>query len=203
MTKKLKKSKLFSSLSRLYNDPKAPGSFGGIDKAYRAWKKIFPSLTKKQVEEWAQPELSYTLHRPSRRNFRHGKILTHTIDYLWEADLVDMSKLSRENKGYKFLLVVIDTFSKVAWVQPLKNKSGPEILKAFSMILEQSKSKPEKLRTNQDTEVINTSFPNYLKKHCSIVSQVHNCNRQALLFALLSLSFFRIRKMLEPKPELF
>ena len=115
MTKKLKKSVLFSSLSRLYNDPKAPGSFGGIDKAYRAWKKIFPSLTKKQVKEWAQSELAYTLHRPSRKTFHRGKILTHTIDYLWEADLVDMSKLSRENKGYKLLLAVIDTFSKFAW----------------------------------------------------------------------------------------
>ena len=103
----MKKAELFPSLTRLYNDPKAPGSFGGLDKAYRAWKKIYPTLTKKEVNEWAQSELSYTLHRSSRKTFKRGKFLSHTIDYLWEADLVDMSKLSRENDGYKFLLVAI------------------------------------------------------------------------------------------------
>ena len=162
MTKKIK-SELFS-LSRLYTDPKAPGSFGGLDKAYRAWKKIYPSLTRKQVDEWAQSELSYTLHRPSQKKIRRRKVLSHTIDYLWEADLVDMTKLSRQNKGYKFLLVVIDTFSKFAFVEPLKNKSGAEILRAFSTILRESKRKPQKLRTDQGTEFTNAPFQNYLRK---------------------------------------
>ena len=59
------KNKLFSMLSCLYNDPKTPGSFGGLDKAYRAWKNIIPSLTKKQVKDLAQSELAYTLHHAS------------------------------------------------------------------------------------------------------------------------------------------
>ena len=93
-------------------------------------------MTKKQVKDWAQLELAYTLHRPSRKTFGRGKSLSYTIDYLWETDLVDMTKLSRETDGVKYLLTVIDTFSKYAWVQPLKSKSGSEILKAFSTILE-------------------------------------------------------------------
>ena len=121
----------FSTLSRLYNDPKTPGSFGASYKAYRARKNIIPSLNKKQVKDWAQSESAYTLYRPSRKAFRRGKILSYTIDYLWETDLVDMMKLSRENDGIKYLLTVIDTFSKYAWVQPLKSKSGSEILKRF------------------------------------------------------------------------
>ena len=72
-----------------------------------------------------------TLHIVPVKKIRHRKVLSHTIDYLWEADLVDMTELSRQNKGYKFLLVVIDTFSTFAFEEPLKNKGGPEIPKAF------------------------------------------------------------------------
>ena len=162
-TFKNSKNELFSTLSRLYNDPKTPGSFGGLDKAYRAWKNI-ALLTKKQVKDWAQSELAYTLHRPSRKTFRHGKILSYTTDYLWETDLVDMMKLSRENDGIKYLLTVIDTFSKYAWVQPLKSKSGSEILKAFSIILEENHRKPQKLRSDQGTEFTSAPFQQYLEK---------------------------------------
>ena len=74
-------------LSCLHNDPKTPGSFGKLHKAYRTWKNITPSLTKKQAKDWAQSELAYTFHHPSQKTFRHGKILSYTIDYLWETDL--------------------------------------------------------------------------------------------------------------------
>ena len=155
---------MFSTLSRLYNDPKTPGSFGGLDKAYRTWKNIIPSLTKKQVKDWMQSELAYTLHRPSRKTFRRGKIFCYTIDYLWKTDLVDMTKLSRENDGIKYLLTVIDTFSKYAWVQPLKSKSGSEILKAFPTILEANHRKQQKLRSDQGTEFTNVPFQQYVGK---------------------------------------
>ena len=107
-----------------------------------------------------------TVHPASfqSKTFRRGKILTFTIDYLWEADMVDMSKLTCENDGYKFLLVAIDTFSKFAWVQRLKNKTGPEILRAFSTILQQSKRKPQKLRT----EFTNAPLQNLLKNRIFI-----------------------------------
>ena len=61
----LKIAKMSCFLCCLYNDPKTPGSFGGLDKAYRTWKNIIPSLTKKQVKDLAQSELAYTLHRAS------------------------------------------------------------------------------------------------------------------------------------------
>ena len=86
------------------------------------------------------------------------------MDYLWETDLVDMTKLSRENDGIKYLLTVIDTFSKYAWVQPLKSKSGSEILKAFSTILEENHRNPQKLRSDQGTEFTNAPSQQYLEK---------------------------------------
>ena len=52
-------------------------------------------------------------------------------DNIWGADLTDMQLLSKFNKGFRFLLCVIDIFSKYAWVVPLKDKKGISIVNAF------------------------------------------------------------------------
>ena len=62
------------------------------------------------------------IHAPVRRKFPKRKIITLGIDDLWAADLVIMSNYSNENYGYKYILNVIDTFSKFAWAKPLKIK---------------------------------------------------------------------------------
>ena len=53
------------------------------------------------------------------------------MDDIWCSDLVDMQKLSKWNKGYKYLLMVLDLFSKYGWIVPLKTKTGLEVSKAF------------------------------------------------------------------------
>ena len=56
-----------------------------------------------------------------------------------------MQLLSKYNKGIRFLLCVIDIFSKYAWVVPLKDKKGISVAKAFQNILKQSNKKPNKI----------------------------------------------------------
>ena len=55
-----------------------------------------------------------------------------------------MQLISKFNKGYRFLLCVIDIFSKYAWVVPLKDKKGVSIVNAFQKILDKSVCKPDK-----------------------------------------------------------
>ena len=69
------------------------------------------------------------------------------MDDIWCSDLVDMQKLSKWNKGYKYLLMVLDLFSKYGWIVPLKTKTGLEVSKAFESIFKNAKgkAKPKKL----------------------------------------------------------
>ena len=55
-----------------------------------------------------------------------------------------MQLINKFNKGFRFLLCVIDIFSKYAWVVPLKDKKGITITNAFQKILKKSKRKPNK-----------------------------------------------------------
>ena len=82
-------------IEKLYNDPSIPGSFGGLDKAYREFKKLIPGLTKKDILEWSKSSVAYSLHKPSRVKFKCERIYTNDIDYLWECDLVDMSHIKK------------------------------------------------------------------------------------------------------------
>ena len=145
------------------NRLKHPASFSGLDKLYRIAKKKFPSITRNEIKQWAEANLSYSLHKPSRRNLKRNKIYAPEIDSLWEADLAVVQDLAKENDGVNYLLVVIDVFSKFLWVRPMKNKNARSLVQAFDSILSE-KRKPEKLRTDKGTEFINKSFQQYLKK---------------------------------------
>ena len=71
--------------------------------------------------------------------------------------------MSKFNKGFRFLLCVIDIFSKYAWVIPLKDKKGASIVNAFQKILKESDRKPNKIRVDKGSEFYNSSFKKWLK----------------------------------------
>ena len=73
-------------------------------------------------------------------------------------DLADMQLISKFNKGFGFLLRVIDIFTKYAWVVPLKDKKGITITNAFQKILKESNRKPNKIWVDKGSEFYNSSF---------------------------------------------
>ena len=98
-------------------------------------------------------QLAEELHKPIIRKFEKKKVHAAFKDNIWGADLADMQLLSKYNKGIRFLLCVIDIFSKYAWVVPLKDKKGISIVKAFQIILKQLNSrKPNKIWVDKVSE---------------------------------------------------
>ena len=81
-------------------------------------------------------ELAKKLHEPIIRKFKKRTVYSRFKDNIWGADLADMQLISKFNKGFRFLLCVIDIFSKYAWVVPLKDKKGISIVNAFQKILD-------------------------------------------------------------------
>ena len=85
-------------------------------------------------------------------------------DNIWGVDLADMQQLlSKFNKGFRFLLCVIDSFSKYAWVFPLKDKKGISIVNAFQIILKESNRKPNQIWVDKGSEFYNISFKKWLR----------------------------------------
>ena len=105
------------------------------------------------------------LHKPITRNFRKRRVISYGIDKIWAADLVEMQKYSKWNKGVKYLLMVVDVFSKYGWIVALKDKKTESVSSAFDHIFKKSKRKPEKLWTDKGSEFISKHFKDFLKRN--------------------------------------
>ena len=106
--------------------------------------------------DWSQ-QLADELHKPITRNFSKRADISNGIDEIWAADLVEMQKFSKWNKGVKYLLMVIDVFSKYGWIKPLKDEETETVSKAFDEIFK-GKRKPRMLSTDKGSEFISKHF---------------------------------------------
>ena len=102
------------------------------------------------------------LLEPIIRKFKRRKVYSSFKDNIWGADFVDIQLISKFNKGIRYLLCVIDIFSKYVWVFPLKNKKEVTIVNAFKAILNNSKRKPNKLWFDQGSEFYNNFYKEWL-----------------------------------------
>ena len=133
--------------------------------------------------DWVQ--LANEIHKPVRRKFEKrrviitGKNSNSPVDNTWTADLVDMQPYSRWNRGYKYLLTVLDVFSKYAWVVPIKDKKGETITKAFRVIV--GKRKPVYLWTDKGTEFYNSDFKEYLKENGITLYSTQNVEKSSVI----------------------
>ena len=100
-------------LSTIYYDPHHAGSFGGLEKLYRAVRKEGKYvLGRAKIRKWLQKQETYTLHQHVRRKFRRQRVIVPYIDYQWDADTAVMTSYAKDNDGFGFFLLVIDIFSR-------------------------------------------------------------------------------------------
>ena len=119
-------------------------------------------------------KLANELHKSIIRKFNKRKVYSSFKDNIWGADLADMQLLSTFNKGIKYLLCVIDLFSKYAFVVPLKDKKGISIINAFQSILNKSKRKPNKIWVGKGSEFYDASFKKWLQDNDIIMYSTNN-----------------------------
>ena len=99
-----------------------------------------------------------------KRNYQTNKINYNHVDEIWSIDLADMVdyKISN-NKGFRYIFVIFDNFSKYVWTIPLKSKYSKTITDEFAIILSTSKRKPLKLGLDRGSGWCNSVFQNFLK----------------------------------------
>ena len=107
--------------------------------------------------------LSEELHKSKRKNYPRRKIIVNHIDEIFAADLVEMQKFAKLNKGYRYLLTCIDIFSKYSWVIPLKDKKGINFKNALQKFFKQRKC--EFLWTDRGKEFYNKQVQDLLNEN--------------------------------------
>ena len=114
---KILKNKAFD----IAKDPKYDGCQRGLaSMVYKCFDSKVLGGGAKFIPQ--NEQLANELHKPIIRKFEKREVYSTFKDNIWGVDLADMQLLSKYNKGSRFLLCVIDIFSKYAWVVPLKDK---------------------------------------------------------------------------------
>ena len=145
-------------LKDVYFNPAAPGSFSGISALRKGAKAKLAAkgnkrikIKTKQVQNFLQNEDTYTLHRPARKNYLRRRVHVSGPLQQFQADLVDMSMFEKENDGYRWILMVIDIFTKKGYGFPVKRKDSKSIISGFEA-LEKQTPLPEKIQTDKGME---------------------------------------------------
>ena len=118
---------------------------------YKFFDKTLGSGVNNEIKQ--NQQLAEELHKPIIRKFKKGRVYSSFKDNIWGADLANIQLISKFDIGIRFLLCVINIFSKDAWVFPLKYKKGVTIVNAFQKILNNSiklhSKKKKKKKTNK------------------------------------------------------
>ena len=142
-------------LRELYFSPESPAAYFGVKKIWEQYRETRAKLDKsdkgkkpkikyEEIKKFLDNLPTYQLHKPAVKKFTFRKTMVSYSDQQWQADLVDMQKFVKSNKGYKYILTVVDIFSRYAWAFPLKSKRGEEVKDLFVTIFKEAK--PEKIQ---------------------------------------------------------
>ena len=99
-------------------------------------------------------------------NYATDKTNVYHIDNIWSLDILDLKDYGPENnRGYRYVLIIIDNFSKFGWTIPLKNKNAQTTKDSFENILISSKRKPNLIESDRGKEFYNNIFQDFLNKN--------------------------------------
>ena len=108
-----------------------------MNRNYNGYQRALASMVYKFFDKKTglrvsvNEHLAEELHKPVIKKFKRRKVYERFKGNIWAANLAERESLSSKNKKFKYLLYVINVFTKYAWVKPLKDKKGRTVLTAF------------------------------------------------------------------------
>ena len=118
-------------MESVYHDPSHPAAFGGVEPLRR---EGFPN-----AKELLSKDKTYRKFK-RKTNFKRSRIFAASMGYMFQADLFDMQKYAHSNRGHRYILIVVDSYSRYICARQLKKKSAPQVAPALRDIFSQLSS---------------------------------------------------------------
>ena len=149
-------------IKEMYYDPDT--GFGSVEKFWLRFRSKFKKLgiRKKQVAEvLGAQEITQVFKRKPKREFY--TIVSPSVRNNYQMDLLDIHQDATFNRGYRWMMVCVDVFSRYAVVIPMKRKTNSEVLRAYKEITRKM-GVPKNLNTDLEPAVMGGKFQALLKK---------------------------------------
>ena len=158
-------NRVITRMQQHYLRPSHPIAFSSPGNIIRHYKKNVGRTLEPKVVNKALAEIdSYTLHREYKRPKYRNPFFIYSLRQQIQMDLIDISQLSKYNDGVTFLLIVIDTFSKKAWIEPMENKSAKISLQKIQKVIGEMNHPPKSIFFDKGTEFKNKLVRSFLEK---------------------------------------
>ena len=158
-------------LNGTYYDLRKEGGYASVKKLVQA-----TNIKEKLVKEWLVKQPTYTLHRQIKRKFKTRRYVVMGIGEQHQADLVEMIPYAKENNGFRYILTIIDIFSKKACAIEVKNKTGPMVAESLQKCWRKL-GRPKRLQTDKGKEFHNAYVKNLGVEVFSINSKANVVER--------------------------
>ena len=140
-------------VTKIWTNPEHPAAFSGPDKLYRVIRNEGKfNIGRGTVKKILGKHEAYSLQKPARRNFVRNRVVVSGIDAQWDGDLASMENISKYNDDVKFLLILIDIFSRFLTVRPLKDKKSATVAEALKTVFKNDNRRPKTIRFDQGGE---------------------------------------------------
>lgn len=160
-------------LSQYYFNVKNPSSFLGATKLQKSLNVKYPNVfTVNFIQKWLNNQDSYAIQKQVRRSYKTPQVQVAGLNDQADIDLMSVENISKDNDGVKYLLIVIDIFSRFLMVRPLLNKKAQTVLAAVKDILLERKF--TKLRSDFGSEFINKDIKKFMKKQGIYLFNTHS-----------------------------
>ena len=126
---------LISTIRRLYDDVARPSAFSTLRKLRVATS----AKTAEVIKAWVEKQDAYTLHRTERKRFARNLYTVSNVMEVWECDLLYVQAYTTYNDNYRYILLVIDVFSKYLYLIPIRTKNRPSVASRFWSVFDETK----------------------------------------------------------------
>jgi Integrase core domain/Chromo (CHRromatin Organisation MOdifier) domain len=133
-------------------------AFSGISKIYEHYKGAFPI---KKIQDQLSEIQTYTRHKEGKKISKFNPFFVHKTDEMWQLDIMYLPNYKKESKGYKYLLCVLDVFSRKMFIRKLRKKDTSTIVRKFDDILLEVDRIPEKIVVDKGSEFKSQLFKQF------------------------------------------
>ena len=148
-------------LRGIYNDPEHPAGFSGASTVYKAVRSEGRyEITQKQIKTWLASQDAYATFKPARKRFPRPKVIVSSKDQTWDCDCLSLKYHTSDNKGFGYILVCVDVFTRYLYTRPLVALQGVRVKEAYEDIFVYNE-KPSTVRSDHGSEFVNKTVEQF------------------------------------------
>lgn len=133
-------------------------AFSGISKIYEHYKGALP---QREIQDQLSQIQTYSRHKEGKKTTVYNPFFVHKINEMWQIDIMYLPDYKKTSKGYKYLLCVLDVFSRKLFIRKLRKKDTNTVVRKFESILNEIKQEPEKIVVDKGSEFKSDVFQQY------------------------------------------